>query len=261
MHADRTPDADPLDLLDAFLRAHAQEGLPGVLALHGDALLRRYESAPPRDARWGRFLVALGQVLSEQGDDDRASRCFLMALRDAAALGDHETAVTAGYDQGVLQERRGRALLALAAYRTAAREGFRLGDASANLLRCALRAVELAYAEAGQLGDDDLRLAKQAWLLWLWIEGHARERLDEPLRSDAQRLLCALLLPEDPTDLAAAWRFLPPAALAAPAIDGNDPRVIAGLFALAADAADRHLAGDGGGDAYRHLAAAARRCG
>ncbi|MFM2089774.1 MAG: hypothetical protein RLZZ127_263 [Planctomycetota bacterium] len=251
------PDADPVALCEAFLKAHAQGGLPTVLIPRGEELLARLDADPPADPAWGRFLVALGQARAEAGDDEGASRVFLRALRDLPRHGDGEAAVTAGYDQGVLQERRGRGALALAAYRTAAREGFRTGVVTANTVRCAVRAVDLGFAEADSLTDGDARLAKQAWLAWLVIDREDPARIEGPLREDLQRQLCALLLPEDPARLAEAWRTWPPHDLAG-AGDG-EPWLLAALFAAAADAADRFLADDGGGAPYRILAEAARR--
>lgn len=251
------PDADPVALCEAFLRAHAQGGLPAVLIARGEDLLQRLDPAPPANPVWGRFLVALGQVRSDAGDAEGASRCFLRALRDLPRHGDGEAAVTAGYNQGVLQQRRGRATMALAAYRTAAREGFRVGVITANTVRCAVQAVDLGFAESGDLSDGDAALAKQAWMAWLVLERDQPETLDAPLRADLQRQLCALLLPENPGELAGRWREWPPANMASH--DDGEGWMLTALFAAAADAADRYLADDGGGDDYRVLAEAARR--
>ena len=83
--------------------------------------------------------------------------------------------------------------------------------------------------------------------------------MDGALADELGRQLCALLLPEDdPTRLAETWRAWPPHAL-----DGwrdGDPACLRALYALAAAAADRHLADEGGGEPYRLLAAAAARC-
>jgi hypothetical protein len=251
------PDADPGALCEAFLRAHAQGGVPTVLLARGEELLARLDADPPADPRWGRFLVALGQARAEAGDDEGASRVFLRALRDLPRHGDGEAAVTAGYNQGVLQERRGRAAMALAAYRTAAREGFRVGVVAANTVRCAVQAVELGFAEGGDLAEGDAALAKQAWMAWLLLDRTDPAQIDGPLRADLQRQLCALLLPEDPGRLAETWRTWPPHTLGAGADD--DGALIPDLFATAAEAADRYLADDGGGAPYRLLAEAARR--
>ena len=103
------PDADPAPLLDAFLAAHAQGGVATVLYARGEELHRRLANDPPALPAWGRFLVAMGELAAERFDDPTtASRYFLAALQGVDRHGDHEAAVTAGYDQGVLAERLGR---------------------------------------------------------------------------------------------------------------------------------------------------------
>ncbi|MBA3686419.1 MAG: hypothetical protein H0W72_14435, partial [Planctomycetes bacterium] len=77
------------------------------------------------------------------------------------------------------------------------------------------------------------------------------------------RLLAALLLPEDdPTTLAARWRAWPPHhADADPAWLDGDPRCLGELYRAAAQAAQAHLADEGGDPAapYRRLGEALRR--
>jgi hypothetical protein len=260
------PDAAPEALLDAFLRAHAQDpAVPAALYARGEELHRRLSPDPPRIPAWGRFLVALGHLAAEGcGDAAAASRYFLQALKEAERHGDHEAAVTAGYDQGVLQEQRGNLAHARAAYRAAASEGFRLRALAANTLRAADAAVRLRFAESGQLDDESATLAKRSWLGWLWLRVHEPERVDAGLASALGRSLAALLLPEDdPGELALRWRAWPPATLetmAGPWCD-VDPACIQELFAAAAEAADEHLRDEGPepGAPYRLLLAAAGR--
>lgn len=260
------PDADPLDLLNAFLLAHAKvEAVPAMLYVRGEELYQRLKDDPPAHPLWGRFLVAMGQLAAEAMDDSTAaSRYFLHALQGVARHGDHEAAVTAGYNQGVLQERRRHLAHALAAYRAAAGEGFRCGAVNANTLRAATAAVRLRFAEDGDLGDI-APLAKQAWLGWLWLRQSDAAQLDDALVEELSRQLAALLLPEDdPGLLMAAWRSWAPASVPLP--DGGtwtdaDPRCRDALFAAAAEAADRHLTDESPdpGAPYRLLRAAARR--
>jgi len=260
------PDADPIDLLSAFLAAHAKvEAVPAMLYVRGEELYQTLNAAPPAHPTWGRFLVALGQLAAETMDDSAAaSRYFLQALQGVARHGDHEAAVTAGYNQGVLQERRRHLAHALAAYRAAASEGFRCGALTANTLRAASAAVRLRFAEDGDLGDL-APLAKQAWLGWLWLRLNDPGQLDATLVEELSRQLAALLLPEDdPGLLMAAWRAWSPTTLRLP--DGGtwtdgDPACRDTLFAAAADAADAHLRDESSdpGAPYRLLRAAARR--
>ena len=260
------PNADPVDLLSAFLAAHAKvEAVPAMLYVRGEELYRTLAADPPAHPAWGRFLVALGQLAAEQMDDAAAaSRFFLQALQGVARHGDHEAAVTAGYNQGVLQERRRHLAHALAAYRAAAGEGFRCGAVTANTLRAASAAVRLRFAEDGDLGDL-APLAKQAWLGWLWLRGNDADQLDPPLVEELTRSLAALLLPEDdPGQLMAAWRAWAPTQLLLP--DGSHwqdgaPACRDALFAAAAEAADAHLRDESPdpGAPYRLLRAAARR--
>ncbi len=184
--------------------------------------------------------------------------------RAPSSHGDYQAAVTAGYNQGVLLERRGSAALALAAYRAAAGAGFRLGVLAANTLRAAGAAVRLHFSEHGALGDP--ALAKQAWCGWLWLRLHDPGQIDAELADLLGLQLCALLLPEDdPGALAERWRGWPPNRLLTPAgwWEDGGPGCLAELFAAAAEAADRHLADEGGepGAPYRLLLAAARRLG
>ena len=257
---------NPLASLDGFLAAHALgAALPAGLFARGEALHDRLRAAPPADPRWGRFLVALGHLAADKLDDPQvASRFFLAALQTADHHGDHEAAVTAGYDLGVLQERRGAEVQARAAYTAAAREGFRLGCLTANTMRSAAAAVRLSFADQGTLDEQSAPLAKQAWLCWLWLRRHAPEQLDRELEGELGRQLCALLLPEDdPWNLAARWRTWRPNLLPAPDAPwrDSDPACLYELFAAAAAAADLHLAGEGPdpGSPYRQLAAAAVR--
>ena len=262
------PDADPLDLLDAFLLAHAKvEAVPAMLYVRGEELYQRLAAAPPAHPAWGRFLVAMGQLAADTMDDSAAaSRYFLQALQGVARHGDHEAAVTAGYNQGVLQERRRHLAHALAAYRAAASEGFRCGAVNANTLRAATAAVRLRFAEDGELGDV-APLAKQAWLGWLWLRLQDPAQLDDALVEELSRQLAALLLPEDdPGLLMVAWRSWAPTHVALP--DGGawtdaDLQCRDELFAAAAESADQHLADESPdpGAPYRLLRAAARRQG
>jgi len=260
------PDADPLALLEAFLLAHAKvEAVPAMLYVRGEELYQRLAAAPPAHPAWGRFLVAMGHLAADHLDDSAAaSRYFLQALQGVARHGDHEAAVTAGYNQGVLQERRRHLAHALAAYRAAASEGFRCGAVNANTLRAATAAVRVRFAEDGELGDV-APLAKQAWLGWLWLRVNDPTQLDAALVEELSRQLAALLLPEDdPGLLMAAWRSWPPTNVPLP--DGGtwedaDPLCRDALFAAAAEAADAHLAEESPdpGAPYRLLRAAARR--
>lgn len=260
------PDADPIDLLNAFLLAHAKvEAVPAMLYVRGEELYHALNAKPPANPAWGRFLVAMGQLAAETMDDAAAaSRYFLQALQGVAKHGDHEAAVTAGYNQGVLQERRRHLAHALAAYKAAASEGFRCGAVNANTLRSATAAVRLRFAEDGDLGDL-APLAKQAWLGWLWLRLNDPGQLDAALVEELTRQLAALLLPEDdPGLLMAAWRSWAPATLTLP--DGstwNDGTSACRdvLFAAAAEAADAHLSDEAPdpGAPYRLLRAAARR--
>ncbi len=260
------PDADPLQLLDAYLTAHASTtAVPLTLAVRGQELFDRFQEDPPRAPQWGRFLVALGQLIADQqGDVQIASRLFLTCLQQAERHGDHEAAVTAGYNQGVLQERRGNAPLARGAYRAAAQEGFRLACVTANTLRAAQAAVRLWFAEYGTLDEVHRTLLKRSWLGWLWLRLEQPACLDAELRSDLGRTLCAFLLPEDdPLTLAALWRTWPPGMIHHPegTWSDQDPRCQRELFAAAADAAAAHLADESGDPAapYRWLWEAAGR--
>ncbi|MBA2480118.1 MAG: hypothetical protein H0V44_05600 [Planctomycetes bacterium] len=260
------PDAEPQALLDAFLQVHAQDSaVPAALFARGEELHRSLTTAPPAIPAWGRFLVALGHLAAESCDDPAAaSRYFLQALKEVDRHGDHEAAVTAGYDQGVLQEKRGNLVHARAAYRAAASEGFRLRVVEANTLRAAAAAVRLHFAEYERLDAKASALAKSAWLGWLWLRRASPERIDADLASELGRLLAALLLPEDdPAELAPRWRAWPPSLLSVP--DGSwhdhDPACLVELFAAAAVAADQHLADEGAapGEPYRILQRAALR--
>ena len=265
------PDAPSEDLLAAFLAAHAQgSAVPAALFTRGEELHHRLAAAPPASPSWGRFLVAMGQLAAEHLDDaPAASRYFLAALQGVAHHGDIEAAVTAGYDQGVLQERRGNPTHARAAYRAAAGEGLRLGAVAANTLRAGTAAVRLAFAEYGELGEF-APLLKRTWLGWLWLRRHDSAQLDAPLASELGRQLAAFLLPEDdPGELIHQWRAWPPGALTirTPAgpltwTDGS-PACRDELFAAAAAAADEHLRDEGAdpGAPYRLLRAAAQRQG
>ena len=219
-------------------------------------MYHRLAPAPPQLATWGRFLVALGTLAANELDDPAAaSRYFLTCLQGADHHGDHEAAVTAGYNQGVLQERRRNPKHARAAYRAAASEGFRLGVIAANTLRSATGAVRLHFAEFETLDDQHAALAKQAWLGWLQLRHLDPAQLDRELVSELGRQLCALLLPEDdPGALAGLWRTWPPANLGR-WHDGSNA-CLRELFLAAAEAADEHLAEEGPtpGTPYRMLA-------
>jgi len=263
------PDADPDQLLDAFLRTHAQHSaIPATLYARGEELHRRLAGNPPAIPAWGRFLVAMGHLAAEAIDDpDAAARYFLAALQGAEKHGDLEAAVTAGYDMGVLQERRGKTTMARAAYRAAANEGFRLGVVTANTLRAATAAVRLHFELDGHVDPEAAALAKRGWLGWLWLRRHHPEQLDRELASTLGRQLAALLLPEDdPGLLAAAWRAWPPTLIPTATGPWRDdrPECLVALFTVAALAADEHLqdevqSGNAPGDPYRMLAAAAGR--
>lgn len=247
-----------LQRLDAFLAAHASAtALAAPLYAGGEAVWEQLRPAPPADPRWGRFLVAMGEVAAERlGDDAAAAVWFRRCLDGEARHRDAEACVAAGYGQGVLWERAGDPARALPAYRAAAIEGCRLALARPATLRAATAAVRLAFARAQQLEEADLALAKQAWLGWTWLHIHEPSAIDPPLAEELGRQLCAFLLPEDPTRLAGLWRDLPPPALGDWRDD--DPRCLRALFALAAAAADRFLADEGGGEGYRLLAGAMR---
>jgi hypothetical protein len=248
--------------LDAFLAAHASTiALAPVLYARGEALWDQLRASPPDDARWGRFLAAMGEVAAERLGDDRAAAAWFRRCLDAEpAHRDAEACVAAGHGQAVLWERAGEALRALPAYRAAASEGLRCAAIAPVTVRAACSAVRLGFDRTGRLDEGDARLAKQAWLAWTWLA----ERRPDALASvgdDPGRLLCALLLPEDdPAALAGRWRSWPPHAIDAP--DGawrdGDRACLRGLFTLAAAAADRHLADEGPepGAPYRLLAAA-----
>ena len=258
------PDAAPEALLEAFLSAHAsRESLPLVLFTRGEELHRRLADQPPGIPAWGRFLVALGSLAANDLDDHAAaSRYFLAALTGVATHGDHEAAVAAGFNQGVLQEKRGAKDHALAAYRAAAKEGFRLGVLSPVTLRSAVRAAYLHFDRDDRINEEQAQLAKQSWLAWFWLRRHQPAALDGELRSHLGRQLCGLLLPEDdPGALAEEWRLWPPHQIPVPGgvwTDG-DPLCLRELFAAAAEAADEHLRDEGPDPAapYRLLLAAA----
>ncbi len=262
------PDADPAALLEAFLLVHAQRSaLPVQLYARGEELYQRLAAEPPAIPAWGRFLVALGSLAANDLDDaGAASRYFLLCLQGAERHGDHEAAVTAGYNQGVLQERRRNPGQARAAYRAAAQEGFRLGAVTANTLRAATGAVRLYFAEHERLDRVHAILAKQAWLGWLWLRIARPDELDRELTRELGRQLCALLLPEEqPLELAGRWRTWPTDAIAVPGgrfTDGT-PATLRELFAVAAEAATEHLADEGPdpGAPYRTLWEAAGRMG
>jgi hypothetical protein len=260
------PTADPLALLEAFLTAHAsREAVPMVLFTRGEELYLRLANNPPAHPSWGRFLVALGQLAADHLDDGAAaSRYFLQALQGLAQHGDNEAAVTAGYNQGVLQERRRREAHALSAYRLAAQEGFRCGCITANTVRAATAAVRLRFAEDGQLGDC-LPLAKQGWLGWLYLRTHQPEQIDDALHQDCCRLLAALLLPEDdPGLLMAAWHSWAPDHIVLPDHrTWNDHHCRSALALASAEAADLFLSdeSENPGEPYRILLHALRRAG
>jgi hypothetical protein len=260
------PDADPIALLEAFLTAHAStEAVPMIVFARGEELYHRLAIAPPAHPSWGRFLVALGQLAADHLDDGAAaSRYFLQALQGVTQHGDHEAAVTAGYNQGVLQERRRRDAHALAAYKAAALSGFRCGAVNANTLRAATAAVRLRFAEDGTLGDC-APLAKQAWLGWLYLRIYQPDRIDSSLHEDCCRQIAAFLLPEDnPGLLMAAWRTWEPNAITlADGASWTDDTYACrvALCAAAAVAADEYLQDEGAnpGAAYRLLGEATKR--
>ncbi|GDY11356.1 hypothetical protein LBMAG53_02330 [Planctomycetota bacterium] len=274
------PDATPQALLEAFLVVHASRpAAPAALYARGELLLQRLSPAPPAVPAWGRFLVAMGHLAADHlNEPEAASRHFLAALRGAEHHGDHEAAVAAGHDQGVLQERRGALHLAALAYRAAASEGFRLGVIAPATLAAAAGAVRLHFQASGELDAEHRRLLKLAWLAWL-APGVAAETgiaaetgtaaapnavVEPDSAIELGRDLCAFLLPEDdPSALAERWRNWPPHQLPAGPVtwrDG-DPACIVALYRAAADAATVHLADEGGDPAgpYRLLHAAARR--
>lgn len=242
--------------LDAFLAAHASAtALATQLYAGGERLWEQLRAAPPADPRWGRFLVAMGEVAAERLGDDAAAAGWFRRCLDAEPLHrEAEACVAAGHGQGVLWERAGDPARALPAYRAAAAEGFRLGVVRPATLRAAAAAVRLAFARAQRLTEADLVLAKQAVLGWTWLLVHEPAAIDAMLADELGRQLCAFILPDDPTRLAAVWRSLPPQALGD--WRGDDPRCLRALFTVAASAADRFLADEGGGDGYRLLAGA-----
>ncbi len=260
------PDVEPTALLEAFLTAHAaQNAVPMVLFPRGEELYHRLCDAPPAHPAWGRFLVALGQLAANELDDTAAaSRYFLQALQGVEHHGDHESAVTAGFNQGVLMERRRRDAHALAAYKAAAVSGFRCGSITANTIRSAIAAVRLRFAEDEQLGDC-AELAKQAWLAWLYLRSSNPSMIDEELHADCCRQMAALLLPEDnPGLLMEAWRHWPPASILCDnghEIKDTDVMCRDALFTAAAEAAELYLQDEGSypGAPYLLLRDAARR--
>jgi hypothetical protein len=256
------PEAPAAERLAAFLKAHAQvESVPAVLFARGEDLYRSLQHAPPAIPDWGRFLVALGQLASDADDLGVASTYFLRAVREAELHTDYEAMITAGYDQGVLFERRERAPQARAAYRVAAVEGFRLAAVHANTVRSAMALIRMHFAEYGSLDDLTRTLAKQAWLGWLHLRQAQPQSLDAALVGELERTFCALLLPEDPAELAACWRSWPPSRLrCGESIVADDADWVA-LFTVAAEAAEHQLQDEGPdpGGPYRLLAQAARR--
>jgi hypothetical protein len=242
--------SDDVARLDAFLRAQAlPQAVPAVLAAEGEALYLRLAAAPPPDPRWGRFLVALGAHYADGiADRDGASRCFLRAVSDYPRHGDAEAAATAGYNQGVLFERAGRAPHALAAYRASAELALTHGPVRPTALLAATALARLEMERDGELGAPARGLLKQAWLSWLALRRSDPRAIDDALARELGRCLCALLLPEDdPARLAEDWRAWPPArcaALGAAPADG-DPEILAELFRAAAEAAAMHLADEG----------------
>ena len=260
------PDADPLALIEAFLLVHAQRSAALVqLYARGEELYLKLAQNPPAHPQWGRFLVALGSMAADDFDDAAAaSRYFLSCLQGVDRHGDHEAAVTAGYDQGVLQERRRNPTHARAAYRAATSEGFRLRCVTANTVRAAVGAVRLYFAEYETLDDLHLGLAKQAWLAWLWLRIAQPEQLDRELTRELGRQMCALLLPEDhPEELAARWRAWAPNSLETPTGPWRDSQAacLTELFAVAAESANEHLGDEGPDPAapYRLLWEASKR--
>ncbi len=240
----------------AFLRAHASDtAVATVLYAGGEGLWDVHRASPPPGPDWGRFLVAMGEVAAERlGDEAAAARWFRRCLDAEPVHRDVESCVAAGYGQGVLWERAGDPTRALPAYRAAAAEGFRCVSITPATLRSANAAVRLGFQRADALGDADAILAKQAWLGWTWLHRHDPASLDPALTSELGRQLCAFLLPEDPTRLAAAWRAWAPHVLGD--WHDSDPTCLRAVFQLAGQAADQHLADEGGGEPYRQLAAA-----
>ncbi len=248
------------DQIEAFLRAHASDtAIATVLYAGGERLWEEHRLAPPADPRWGRFLVAMGEVAAERlGDAAAAARWFRRCLDAEAVHHDVEACVAAGHGQGVLWERAGDTGRALPAYRTAASEGFRCAVVTPVTLRAATAAVRLGFQRAETIARDDAVLAKQAWLGWTWLQRHDPASLDPALVEELARQMCAFLLPEDdPAGLAGRWRRWPPHVLG-DWRDG-DMRCLLTLFQLAAEAGDRFLSDEGGGTPYRLLAAGLAR--
>lgn len=255
---------DPLDLLDAFLAAHAGGlAVPIDLYLRGQGLHDHLTNRPPGDPRWGRFLVALGTLAAEHlADNGAAEAHFRRALADLPYHGDGESAITAGYDLGVLRRRAGDAIGARQAWMAAARAGLRQGVLCANLLRAALAALDMALDDGHDPDPDTRALAKQTWLAWLWLRRQADDAsIDSGLADGLRRTLAVLLLPEDPLTLAASWRTWMPALVPTPTgvWRDSDPSCLAELFSAAAEAASLRPATTPDISAYHHLAAAARR--
>ncbi len=242
-------DSDLEQELGAFLRAHAlPQAVPAVLMAEGEALYRRCAPHPPAIPQWGRFLVALGQLAAEAMDDaNAAGRYFLRAVADYPRHGDAEAAITAGYDQGVLFERAGRQVHAIAAYQAAADLGLQHPPPTANALRPAMAQVRLNMATSGELDPGSRANLKRAWLAWLALR-QERTPLDAELVAELERSLCAFLLPEDdPLSLAAVWQAWPPSSC--PALPGSlhdgSAAMLAQLYAASAEAAEAHLADEG----------------
>lgn len=257
---------DPLALLDAFLQVHAQDSaVPTSLYAKGVQLHGRLSAHPPADARWGRFLVALGELAADHlHDDETAARHFLAALESVRVHQDGAVAVAAGYNQAVLHERRGDEPRALVAYRTAAEQGLDHTVLEPATLRAGEGAIRLAFARRERLLADDRTLLKRIWLAWLWRRTQPDLAPDVDLDVRLGRTLAAFLLPEDhPERLAADWRAWAPAHIDTPhgLWEDGDPHCLLALFTAAADAAATHLADEGADPAapYRLLAAAARR--
>lgn len=251
------------DALDAFLQAHASDtAVAATLYAGGESLYAR-TADPPADPRWGRFLVAMGEVAAERlGDDVAAATWFRRCLDAEERHRDAEACVAAGYGQGVLWERAGEPARALPAYRAAAAEGLRCAVIAPATLRAAAAALRLAFQRAERLAGDDAALAKRMWLGWTWLHVHDPQACDPVLDEEIGRQLCAFLLPEDdPARLAGLWRGWAPHAIETPrgAWRDGDPRCLNALFTLAAGAADRFLADEGPvpGMPYRLLAEAA----
>jgi hypothetical protein len=250
-------DPPPERQLDAFLAAHALGAPAAMLYGRGEALHAACAANPPAVPAWGRFLVALGALAAEGlGDDAAAGRWFQAALSGTPRHGDGEAAITAGYNLGVLHERRQRPALAVAGYRAA----IDVAVQHALAVPAALRAVAaLAY----QLGDDDLTAAdarrfKLGWLLWFRLEHDQPTTIDAGLRNDLERTLAVRLLdPEHPDALAAEFRAWPGDRLDDGWRDGDAP-VLTALYRHAAAAADTHLGADAGAP-WRLLGAALAR--